>query len=152
MRLNVTGANSIEEWILAHALSQQAVCETLLPSHRAELHEHVAESLERLFPDEVEALTCHYERSRNHSKAVEYLRATGEKTMNAFLAVWLLVARAVESGGLSEARKHLCYLTPPWERAMREELRKCVEKALRSDSEVRDFREAIRLVRREHLA
>lgn len=76
----------------------------------------------------------------------------GLATDFAFLAVWPLVAMAVESGGLSEARKHLRYLTPPWERAMREELRKCVEKALRSDSEARDFREAIRLARREHLA
>ncbi len=75
----------VEEYTFVHALSQEAVYETLLPSRRAELHEAAAEIMERLFPAEIEALAYHYERSRNHAKAVEYLLAAGERAMEAFV-------------------------------------------------------------------
>jgi class 3 adenylate cyclase/tetratricopeptide (TPR) repeat protein len=83
--LRQTRVAPIEEYSFAHALTQEGVYETLLPSRRAELHEQAGGVFERLLPAEPERRAYHFERSRNVRRAVDSLLAAGEKAMDAYL-------------------------------------------------------------------
>lgn len=89
-------------FVFGHRITLEAVYETLLPSRRSTLHELVARTLEARSPLELETLAHHYDRSRNHTKAVEYLLAAGEKAMEAFLTD---AALAHIDRGLERARE-----------------------------------------------
>ncbi len=75
----------IEEYSFAHALTQEGVYETLLPTRRAELHERAGDVFLELLPAEAERRAYHFERSHNHRKAVDALLVAGEKAMHAYL-------------------------------------------------------------------
>jgi len=71
----------------------------------------------------------------------------GLETEFAFLAVWPMVAMALEDSNLPEARSHLAYLQAPWERAMRPDLLEAVARAVQGDSKAQALEEALRLAR-----
>jgi class 3 adenylate cyclase/tetratricopeptide (TPR) repeat protein len=76
------------ECVFKHALIQEVVYDSLLQKIRKELHESIAQSVERLYPERsdelVEVLAYHYERSNSKDKAVEYLRKSGRKARNRY--------------------------------------------------------------------
>lgn len=75
----------VPHYSFLHALTRQAVYENLLPSQRAELHERAGSALEKAGDFDVEQLAHHYQRSRNHPKAVEYLLKAAEHSLASFL-------------------------------------------------------------------
>jgi predicted ATPase/class 3 adenylate cyclase len=80
-----------------HALTQEVAYNSLLVERRKLLHERAGQSLETMFATQLEdhlsELAHHYSRSRNTSKAVEYLHLAG--------------AQAVHRSANSEAIAHL---------------------------------------------
>lgn len=68
-----------------HALTREAVYDTLLPSQRRELHERAALAYEQIAPGEVIQLAHHYAESPNDEKAVHYLTEAARHAMNSFL-------------------------------------------------------------------
>jgi predicted ATPase len=71
------------EYSFKHVLTQEAIYQTIRPRRRAELHQQVAEALEKLYQDNLEAyyeqLAYHYDRSNGVEKAIEYLLKAGER-------------------------------------------------------------------------
>lgn len=77
----------IEEEVMyrfKHVLLQDAVCNSLLQERREELHQSVAETLERVYADRLSewahTLAHHWGNTRNTRKAVQYLAMAGEKS------------------------------------------------------------------------
>ena len=62
-----------------HPLFRSALYERITQPRRSYLHTAVATALERIGPEEVEALAYHYARSRDRDKALEYLERAGER-------------------------------------------------------------------------
>ena len=87
---NLVGAGILaaaaDGYSFLHALTREAIYNSLLPSQRAELHEQAAEILERLRTEKLEQIAHHYRASRNDLKAVEYLCRAGEHAVDAFIA------------------------------------------------------------------
>lgn len=84
-------------FVFRHALLQDAAYETLLWSRRRDIHERIADALERLFPDirdnQPEMLAQHWDRAGKAKDAVRY---------------WVHAAdRAVERSATTEASAHL---------------------------------------------
>lgn len=77
------------QYSFRHTLTQEAVYETLLRSHKESVHRRAAEALEVLYQDDLEQykeeLAHHYERSDHDAKAVEYLLGAGHKARSACL-------------------------------------------------------------------
>jgi class 3 adenylate cyclase/tetratricopeptide (TPR) repeat protein len=73
------------EYIFKHALTQEVAYSSLLIERRKLSHELAAQALEALFVDCIDdhlaAVTHHYSRSGNGSKAVEYLVRAGEQAL-----------------------------------------------------------------------
>lgn len=65
-----------------HALTRQAIYTNLLPSQRADLHERAARTLEA--GADIDQIAHHYQHSRNHEKAVEFLLKAGERALASF--------------------------------------------------------------------
>jgi class 3 adenylate cyclase/tetratricopeptide (TPR) repeat protein len=86
---NLVGAGILaaagDGYSFIHALTREAIYNSLLPSQRAELHEQAAATLERLRGEELEQIAHHYRASRNDLKAVEYLCRAGEHAVDAFI-------------------------------------------------------------------
>lgn len=78
----LTVAPGIFRYSFVHALGRQAVYSSLLPSQRAELHEHAARVLET--SNDTDRIAYHYALSRNHPKAVEWLLRAGERALDTF--------------------------------------------------------------------
>jgi class 3 adenylate cyclase/tetratricopeptide (TPR) repeat protein len=76
--------NPSGDYAFVHALTRLAIYTNLLPSQRADLHEHTAGVLEREPAPDVDRIAVHYEQSRNHAKAVEYLLLAGERALRSF--------------------------------------------------------------------
>ena len=80
----------------SHAITHEAVYDTLLVRQRRKLHEQVGEAIEALHADNLdahyEALAFHFGNSANHAKALTYLERAGDKAAVMF--------------SLVEARKH----------------------------------------------
>jgi tetratricopeptide (TPR) repeat protein len=72
------------EYIFKHALTQEVAYESLLKQRRKELHGRIAQAIEEIYTDQLEAhyelLAYHYERSGNEIKAIDYLILAGEKS------------------------------------------------------------------------
>jgi DNA-binding SARP family transcriptional activator len=66
-------------YTFAHDAIRQAVYAELSPVRRRYLHHRVAGALERLHPDEVEALARHFQLSQDWPQAVRYARRAGER-------------------------------------------------------------------------
>jgi len=62
-----------------HGLIPNALVEGLPPTQRRRLHAQVADSIERLYPAELEALAYHYEQAGNAEKATHYLLKAGDR-------------------------------------------------------------------------
>jgi tetratricopeptide (TPR) repeat protein len=75
------------EYLFKHALAQEAVYESLLPSRRRDLHLKVAHSIENIFcaslPECYGMLAYHYSRAEDLEKAEEYLIKSGEEALRA---------------------------------------------------------------------
>jgi class 3 adenylate cyclase/tetratricopeptide (TPR) repeat protein len=71
------------EYIFKHAVTQEAIYESILLSRRRELHSRVAELLEGLFAERIEEfyglLAFHYARAERWEKAQQYLLAAGDQ-------------------------------------------------------------------------
>ena len=80
----VSESSSATRYSFVHALTRQAIYLNLLPSQRAELHEHAGRALEHSPDQDVEQIATHYAASRNHRKAVEYQLRAGERSLAAF--------------------------------------------------------------------
>ncbi len=78
------------EYIFRHALTQEAVYETLLHRHRREFHQRVGRALEALFPDRLEELAPilahHFDEGRERERAFHYHAMAGHAAydLNAF--------------------------------------------------------------------
>jgi transcriptional regulator with AAA-type ATPase domain/tetratricopeptide (TPR) repeat protein len=77
-----------EEHLFKHVLVQDAIYDSLPAPRRAELHERVAEAIERLYPTQlgewVEVLAHHYSRTSRVEKAARYLALAGEKSLRVY--------------------------------------------------------------------
>lgn len=75
-------------YLFKHALTQESAYESLLKSKRAELHRHVAESIERLAPDRLEqnaaVLALHFDRAKMDDKAFTYAALAGDLARRAY--------------------------------------------------------------------
>ena len=73
------------EFLFKHALTQEAVYESILPRKRKELHLKVANSIEKVFSQRLHEfygmLAYHYSRAENLAKAEEYLINAGEEAL-----------------------------------------------------------------------
>ena len=77
-------SNPSARFSFLHALTRQAIYTNLLPSQRADLHARAAEALERAPTPDVDQIAFHYQHSRNHPKAVEFLLKAGERALASF--------------------------------------------------------------------
>jgi len=76
------------EYIFKHAVTHDVTYNILLMARRRELHQYAGEALESLFPTQTEelaaALAWHYQRARNHEKAIFYLVLAADKSRLTF--------------------------------------------------------------------
>jgi len=76
------------EYIFKHELTREAAYNGLLKRDRRACHRQVAETLERLFPEQVDEqaglLAHHWERAEEPEKAIEYLLRAGEQARLAY--------------------------------------------------------------------
>ena len=73
------------EYFFSHALAQEAAYATILPEKRKSLHAKVAETIEKVFADKLQAfygmLAYHYSRAENLEKTEETLIKAGETAL-----------------------------------------------------------------------
>lgn len=73
------------EFLFKHALAQEAAYESILLQKRKELHLHVAQAIESVFPERLHdfygMLAFHYIQGESFDKAEEYMRRAGEEAM-----------------------------------------------------------------------
>ncbi len=73
----------VYDYIFKHAVTQDVSYNTLLITRRRELHQYAAEALESLFVNQKDemasALAWHYQRAKNHPKAIHYLTIAADK-------------------------------------------------------------------------
>jgi DNA-binding SARP family transcriptional activator len=102
------------EYSFKHVLTQETIYGSLLLRQRAVLHQQVAEAVEALYREELDAyteqLSYHYDRSEADEKAIEYLLKAGEKSRRAYLNEGAIdyfrrALMRLERTGLGEARK-----------------------------------------------
>ncbi|MBU0490224.1 MAG: CHAT domain-containing protein [Chloroflexi bacterium] len=74
----------LSEYAFRHSLTQEVAYTSLTLEQRQHAHRRVAETLERLFPDRIEAqvglLAHHWEQANEPRQAVEYLERAGDQT------------------------------------------------------------------------
>ncbi|MCJ7683405.1 MAG: AAA family ATPase, partial [Desulfobacteraceae bacterium] len=87
-RLDLIRTRSFEpdlEYMFKHPLIQEVVYNGVLKKERQEIHEQIAQVMERLFEGRLsefyETLAYHFSLGRSVNKAVEYLVKAGEKTL-----------------------------------------------------------------------
>jgi predicted ATPase/class 3 adenylate cyclase len=73
------------KYVFKHALTQEVAYNSVLQERRKEVHERVAQTIEALWPDQVEdrcsELAYHYRRSGNLPKAIAYLHRAGQQAL-----------------------------------------------------------------------
>ena len=73
------------EYLFKHALTQEAAYESILIQRRKEIHQRVAQSIEKVFHERLHEfygmLAYHYSRAENPEKAEEYLIKAGEEAL-----------------------------------------------------------------------
>jgi len=72
-------AKARRAFAFVHGLIPNALVEGLPPTQRRRLHAQAADSIERLYPAELEALAYHYEQAGNAEKATNYLLKAGDR-------------------------------------------------------------------------
>ena len=88
LRLDLIRVRSLQpdlEYVFKHPLTQEVVYNGLLKKERKEIHEHIAQVMERLFKDRLpeffETLAFHFKQGQSMLKAVDYLIWSGEKSL-----------------------------------------------------------------------
>jgi class 3 adenylate cyclase/tetratricopeptide (TPR) repeat protein len=113
------------EYMFKHALLQEVIYSSLLKKEKREIHERVAEIMERTFagrlPEFYETLAFHFVRAENREKAVHYLLLSGKKCLDQYAtkeanghfrqAYDLHVAAGI---GTEAARNHLLTILIEW--------------------------------------
>jgi predicted ATPase len=73
------------EYIFKHALTQEVAYNSLLLKRRSEIHQKIAEAIEKLYPERLEEyfemLAYHYSKGEDYKKAVQYLKFSGNKAI-----------------------------------------------------------------------
>ena len=73
------------EYLFKHALTQEAAYESILIQRRKEIHQKVAQSIEKVFNERIHEfygmLAYHYSRAESLEKAEEYLIKAGEEAL-----------------------------------------------------------------------
>jgi len=76
------------EYIFKHALTQEAVYNSLLKKQRQEIHKRIALVIEKLFKERLsefyETLAYHFEKSGSVQTAIYYLMKSGDKSLNRY--------------------------------------------------------------------
>jgi class 3 adenylate cyclase/tetratricopeptide (TPR) repeat protein/regulation of enolase protein 1 (concanavalin A-like superfamily) len=76
------------EYVFQHELTREAAYHGLLKRERLGYHRRVAETLQRLYPEQIEEhaglLAYHWEQAENPRKAVEYLLRAGEQARTGY--------------------------------------------------------------------
>ncbi|MCB0214405.1 MAG: tetratricopeptide repeat protein, partial [Anaerolineae bacterium] len=76
------------EYSFKHVLTQEAIYNMLSRRRRSELHQRVAEAIERLYPNHlreyVEQLAYHYNQAGTSAKSIEYTIKAGQKSGAAY--------------------------------------------------------------------
>lgn len=76
------------EYIFKHAITRDVTYNSLLIMRRKELHRATAETIEMLFPDQLDelapTLAYHYEAAESHEKAAEYFTRAGDRAQHTY--------------------------------------------------------------------
>lgn len=76
------------EYIFKHAITRDVTYNSLLMARRKELHRATAETIEMLFPDQLNELSpnlaYHYEAAESHEKAAEYFIRAGDRARQTY--------------------------------------------------------------------
>ena len=76
------------EYIFKHAITRDVTYNSLLIARRKELHRATAETIEMLFPDQLNelapTLAYHYEAAESHEKAAEYFMRAGDRAQQTY--------------------------------------------------------------------
>jgi class 3 adenylate cyclase/tetratricopeptide (TPR) repeat protein len=76
------------EYIFKHAITRDVTYNSLLIMRRKELHRATAETIEMLFPDQLDelapTLAYHYEAAESHEKAAEYFTRAGDRAQQTY--------------------------------------------------------------------
>ncbi len=76
------------EYIFKHALTQEVTYNSLLSTRRKEIHKRIGSAIEEIYASSLEeyyeVLAYHYSRSEDLSKAIHYLKLSGDKARNHF--------------------------------------------------------------------
>lgn len=76
------------EYLFKHAVTQDVAYNSLLLARRRELHQFVAEAMERIYPEQTEelseSLAWHYQRAGHSQKAIHYLILAADKSLLKF--------------------------------------------------------------------
>ena len=77
-----------DEFVFKHAITHDVAYQTLLKARRREIHQHVGEALETIFPARASELApilgYHFERAEIRDKAFRYLKSAGEHAQAVF--------------------------------------------------------------------
>jgi predicted ATPase len=76
------------EYIFKHALTQEVAYNSLLLKRRSEIHQKIAEAIEKLYAERLEeffeVLAYHYSKGEDFKKALQYLKFSGNKAIRIF--------------------------------------------------------------------
>jgi eukaryotic-like serine/threonine-protein kinase len=76
------------EYIFKHAITRDVTYNSLLIARRKELHHATAETIEMLFPDQLNelapALAYHYDAAESHEKAADYFTRAGDRAQQTY--------------------------------------------------------------------
>jgi predicted ATPase len=76
------------EYIFKHALTQEVAYNSLLLKRRSEIHQKIAEAIEKLYAERLEEyfemLAYHYYKGEDSKKAVQYLKFSGNKAIRKY--------------------------------------------------------------------
>jgi tetratricopeptide (TPR) repeat protein len=76
------------EYIFKHAITRDVTYNSLLITRRKELHRATAETIEMLFPDQLDelapTLAYHHEAAESHEKAAEYFTRAGDRAQQTY--------------------------------------------------------------------
>ncbi len=72
-------------YIFKNMITREVAYNSLLINHRKEIHGHIGQAIEEMYPDQIEAfyeiLAFHFSKSDSHDRAIHYLKASGDKAI-----------------------------------------------------------------------
>ena len=106
-----TSRDSEREYTFHHALTCQAIYDTILLSRRRTIHLQTGEAIEQLLPDKIEQnsalLATHFEQAGEHERALDYYKMAAENAVNLYASSEAAVhygsaIRSAREAGLGE--------------------------------------------------